>query len=241
MENNEQVSKYKRLKLVVSIIGIVLFLGICTTVIILIWPNFKTIINDPELLKAKIQSYGIYGILVFTALQILQVIVAFIPGEVIEISAGVLYGWFGGFLVAMVGIVIATAIIFFVLRKMGKPIANELFKGKQFKRFSKWDKHPRRDKVIFLIFLIPGLPKDIFVYAASFFNISLSRFLLITTIARIPSVITSTIAGNFILQGKYMIAAIIFLVTGAATVICYLLSEKIMNDIETKKQNKDKI
>lgn len=232
MENNDLNNKIKKRKLIINIVGLLVFLLICVVVTILIFPYIKNFLKDPIAFKEYIKENGFVGGCLFILVQILQIIVSVIPGEVVEIAGGISFGWFFGLLLCELGVAIGTIIIFIVCKKFGRSIIDIYLGEGKLKRFDKLDKNPKRDNIIFLLFLIPGLPKDMLIYACAFFDISLSRFLLISLIARIPSIITSTIAGELILQKNYASAVIIFIITGAIALMGYLLYEKKRKAVE---------
>lgn len=236
--NNNQV---KKTKLIINIISIIVFLLISLIVLIVIFPKLEIYINDPLLFKEFINEYGTISSIIFLVLQILQIIVSILPGEFIEIGAGITFGWFKGFILCEIGLFIGTAFIYFFSKKVGKPVVKAFIGERHFSKLEKLDNHPNRDKVLFIIFLIPGLPKDLISYVACFFNIGFWKFIFISLVARIPSVITSTIAGGYIIDGKYIEAIIVFIITGIISILCYLLSNKIMQKINENKINKNDI
>ena len=88
----------------------------------------------------------------------------------------------------------------------------------------KFFKDPKkRDPTIFLLFLIPGTPKDVLTYLTGLFPVHLGRYLLITTIARIPSVLSSTLGGSMLGQQEYKLAVLVFGVTLALTLAATLV------------------
>lgn len=219
----------------INSLGIALFLIVCIFICIYLSPYFETLLEKPDAIREIAEEKGIFAIPIFLILQILQIVIAIIPGEALEVGAGAAFGWFGGFLLSELGIVFGTGLIFFFTRKLGKRFVEIITDGKRLKRFEKLDKSPRRDRIIFLVFFIPGLPKDILTYAAAFFDIGLLKFLTITVIARIPSVISSTLAADFLINGNYITAAVIFIITAVISAFCFLLSEKILAKIEKAK------
>jgi len=236
MSRKTKANPPKQLSKTISIAGIVAFLIICATITVIAWPYMKGFINTPDAFPAFVQQNGLISILVYVALQVLQVVVAIIPGEFLEIAAGVAFGWFWGLLIAELGIALGTLIIFAVFRKLGKPLIHSMLGENKLAKLDRLNAHPKRDAIVFLIFLIPGLPKDLLTYAAAFFDMTVWRFLLLTLIARIPSIITSTIAGKSIIQKDYRTAIIIFLITSAIAILGFLFSEKIMLFIQEKRQ-----
>lgn len=132
-------------------------------------------------------------------LQLLQILIPILPGEPIEFLAGMCYGTIWGTILIFVGAFLSSLIIFYCVRKFGKDFIYSFFGKDKISNIenSKLFSNPERIEVILLIlFLIPGTPKDLFVYIAGLLPIRASRFLFISTFARFPSVISSTFAGS---------------------------------------------
>lgn len=190
-----------------------LLLTALITMIAVPWGNR---LKDPviqEQLKEWIDTQGVWGWFVLLGIQILQVIIAFIPGEPVEILAGVLFGAWGGLLLCMIGSVIASVVVFSITRTFGLPLLYRLFGWEKVERFAFFRDSQKVERAAFLLFLIPGTPKDLLTYVAGASKIRMSRFLLITTFARIPSILTGTIAGDTLLD-NWRLSAAIFLLTG---------------------------
>ncbi len=234
IEKEKTKLKTKRAMFAMNIGALLLFLGVCVFIAIKLMPLISSYSENPSLFTDYIKDNLFSGIFIFLGIQILQIVVAVIPGEFVEIAAGAVFGAVFGFLLSLLGVAVATAAIFFVTRKLGKPIVYAAFGEEKMKRFEKYGEHKRRDSIIFWLFFIPGIPKDILTYAAPFFGISLSRFLVITLIARIPSVLSSTIAASYAMQGNILAAAVIFAICGIVAVVGYFLSERIMKHLERK-------
>lgn len=209
----------KELSVKLNITGIVLFLLLCAAATFFSWPYISDFIQTPTAFPEFVKENVLISIFLYLAMQILQVVVALIPGEFLEVGAGLAFGWFGGFLMAQLGVALGTIIIFIVFRKLGKPLIMRYLGDDKLKKYEELNSNPKRDSTIFYVFLVPGIPKDLLTYAAAFFDISIGRFLALTLIARIPSIITSTYAGKSIIDGDLLTAAIIFVITGIIAVI----------------------
>jgi uncharacterized membrane protein YdjX (TVP38/TMEM64 family) len=236
-ESTPQKVQKNPIPLAVNIAGIVIFLLICAAITFFAWPQIKDFVSTPTAFPEYVKDHRVMSVFLYLAMQVLQVVVAVIPGEFLEIGAGLAFGWFGGLLVALLGVALGTAVIFVVFRKLGKPLIMSFLGDKGLDKLEHLNNNKRRDSIIFFVYFIPGLPKDLLTYAAAFFDISLWRFLLLTLIARIPSVLTSTIAGQSIIAKDYKTAIIIFAVTGVVAVLGFVFSEKIMSIIEKKKRD----
>lgn len=170
--------------------------------------------------KNEIAAMGFKGILMVLGLQILQIIVAVIPGQPMEIVAGMLYGTWGGMLLCLVGIFIGTTIIFFLVRRIGTGFMQLFFSKEKIDSIknSKIFRNPAKFEIIlFIMFVIPLLPKDIFIYLGGVSPVRPKRFLAIATFARIPGLFVTVYAGNKLSEGSFMITLIlvaVFLIVG---------------------------
>lgn len=167
-------------------------------------------------LEGWVEQAGIWGVGLLLLVQMAQILVAVIPGEPVEVVAGAMYGTFGGLAICLAGILIASAAIFAVVRHLGR---DRLSRTKLYPKLMEYDFLKNVQKLqamVFLLYLIPGTPKDILVYVCALTAISMRSFLAISTLARIPSVITSTMAGASFADGNHLLTLAIFIATGAA-------------------------
>ena len=91
----------------------------------------------------------------------------------------------------------------------------------------------------FILFLIPGLPKDIFLYLVPFLPIKFTSFLIISSIARIPSILSSTIVGKSLIDGNYLTSFIVFGIFAVLGVIGILFNDKIIKLFTKKSTNNE--
>ena len=159
--------------------------------------------------------------------QELQVVVAMIPGEPVEILAGLLYGPLWGTLSCMLGILIGSLIVYFLVRRLGMPIVSIFMDPDKFQNLWLLKDERRFERISFLLFFIPGTPKDLLTWAAGFVRINPLRFFLIATVARLPSILSSTLAGASLISGDFLTTVIIFAVTGCVSLIGVLLHKKL--------------
>jgi len=147
----------------------------------------------------------------------LQVIVAFIPGEPIEILAGYIFGAWGGMLLCLLGSALGSILIILTVRKLGMKFVTLFVEREQFENLKFFRDAKKRDLTIFIVFLIPGTPKDILTYLSGLVPMHMRKFILITSVARIPSIITSTMGGNMLGRQEYKIAILVFGITAVLT------------------------
>ena len=167
-----------------------------------------------EGLRDYIRSFGSAGWIVFLVLQILQVFIALIPGELLETVAGFAFGPIAGTLLCYAGIAIASSLVFMLTRKFGVKLVEIFVSIEKINQMRFLNTEKKRDLLIFLAFFIPGTPKDLLTYFVGLTEIRLGTFLALSLIARIPSVITSTFGGHLLGEGEYILAIVVYAVTG---------------------------
>lgn len=217
----------------ISIICLLIITAI--TLIIIYLPNIYKLIDkdNQDNLINKIRSKGIKGWFIFLLIQILQVVISFIPGEPVEVIGGVIYGAFGGLLTCMLGCLIGSMIVYFLSLKIGKSFIKLFVKEKDFNEVKFLKNEKRVEELVFIFYFIPGTPKDIITYLAPYTKIKPLKFFLISTFARIPSIITSTWAGSSISKNNWGLTIGVFLGTFLIALLGLLIRQKIF----TKKEN----
>jgi uncharacterized membrane protein YdjX (TVP38/TMEM64 family) len=143
-------------------------------------------------------------------------VIAAIPGELIQVAGGFVFGTFGGFVYSVVGITIGTAIAFFIARLLGFGIVRAFVDERKIGKMQTLINSPKAEAVTFFLFLLPGMPKDILVYLAGLTPMKPLQFFLITMSARIPALWASNFFGAN-LQKKNWLPLI--LVTAAVCIV----------------------
>lgn len=213
--------KHKKI-IIISLISIV----IMAIISLLLYCPLENLLNDPTILKQQLDKFGNWGKLFLALIMSLQIVLVFLPGEIIEVASGYCYGTFEGMIICLLGAIIGTIIIYSIVNKYGIKLVNKFFDSNQINEISFLKKEKHLKVIIFIIFFIPGTPKDILTYLAPFTKISLSSFILITTIARIPSIITSTIGGNALFNQDYHFTLLVFIITAVISMIGLLCYKK---------------
>ncbi|MBQ1262787.1 MAG: TVP38/TMEM64 family protein, partial [Oscillospiraceae bacterium] len=172
-------------------------------------------------------SFGVLGRLVFVGIVILQVVIALIPGEPFEIAAGYAFGSIEGTLLCLAAIAIGSLIIFALVRKFGVKLVELFFPLEKINSLKFLKNKQRFNTIYFIVMCLPGTPKDLLSYFAGLTDMKLSTWLLISTVARIPSVITSTIGGSALGSEQYLFAIIAFALTLALSGAGLIIYKKI--------------
>ena len=203
----------KRLKKIV----IILVLALCIGLVIYLFPIIKNIAT-PEgqaEFKEMIKQSGIKGVLILFGLELAQVLLVILPGEPLEIIAGMCYGGLWGTIFLLISVFIITTIIFYTVRKFGREFIYHAFDKEKVEKLekSKWFKNPKNiEYVLVILFMIPGTAKDLLVYIGGLLPIKPIKFILISTFARFPSIISSTLAGSSIIEGRWIMMLIVYVV-----------------------------
>jgi len=192
-----------------------------------LWDLFQ----DRPHLKKVLKSFGPYSPLVFILLQILQVVIAPIPGEATELLGGYLFGVWAGMLYSMIGLILGSFLAFSMARIFEKR-AVERFVSPELRR--KFDYLVGHEGVIlsFLLFLIPGFPKDALCYILGLTPMRLGIFLIISSIGRIPGTLMATLQGAKAFEHQYKTFLILSGISALIILVFYVYHEKIHRRIK---------
>ena len=227
--------KGKILKIILTIASVFLFIGL----IVYLWPTMKGIAT-PEgrlIFQEKLNSMGMGKFWVMLALQCAQILLVVLPGEPLEVLSGMCFGAFWGTVFILGTVFATTSLIFYMVRKYGKSYLEQFFKKEKIEKIehSKFFKNPKNiELVMTILFIIPGTPKDLLVYLGGLLPIKPSRFVLISTFARFPSVISSTLVGANILNGNVKMIILIYLITFLVAALMIFLVNKFDKNKITK-------
>ncbi len=175
------------------------------------WPWVWQVFHDPQAFRDWLKQWGPWSPAVFVLLQTLQVVVFAIPGEVTQIAAGWLFGFGLGSLLSVTGIVIGSAIAFGLTRWLGVQFVHRIAGPQTVAKFDQLMASPKFIGSLFLLFLIPGIPKDILCYVAGLSRLKFVPFLLISSVARLPGIFGSSLMGKAVFEKDW------FLLAGIAT------------------------
>lgn len=183
-------------------------------------------LHHPKTLKKIITGYGAYGPLVYVLIQVAQVVVAPIPGGAIEFLGGYLFGVKVGFFYSMVGLFFGSWLAF-GLARIFERVAVEKFVSPETRK--KFDYLIGHEGVIlsFILFLIPGFPKDALCYILGLTSMHLGIFLLISTFGRIPGTLMACLQGGKAFDHQYITFFILFAVSCVILLVFYVYHEEI--------------
>lgn len=239
---NEIKAKLDIKKILKSSIPLIIIIAVMAALTVVLWPYLKPLATPEgrEEFKNWAQNLGFGGWLVTLGIQLLQIFVAFIPGEPVEIMLGVVWGPVGGMLTCLLGIFIGTTIIYFLARKLGMSFIRKVVGTDDLTKYKFLKDKNKVELTIFILFFIPGTPKDALTYIAPIAPIHPVKYILIATFARIPSIITSTLLGDSVAEGNYVLAIVVFAITAIISVLGIVFGNKYIERRRKKKEEAER-
>lgn len=186
--------------------------------------------SEPDAFRQWVDGHGIGGRLAFIGMVVMQVVIAVIPGEPFELAAGYAFGAVEGTFLCILASTLGSLVVFFAVRKFGMRLVRLFFPPEKIEGLHFLKTSPKRDFLFLIIFMIPGTPKDLLCYFAGLTDLKWQYWLLICSVGRIPSLVTSTLGGDALGTRNYFTAIVVFAVTlalsGAGLLIYRLICKK---------------
>ncbi|MBP5662594.1 MAG: TVP38/TMEM64 family protein [Clostridia bacterium] len=229
----------KKIGTLLLITGILVMLGLC----LLIGRPLIRYAREPELFRAFMTRHGFWAYFLFVLAVVFQVIFAFIPGEPFELLAGYAFGTVPGTLLCLLGSALGSTIVFFLTRRFGVKFVELFFSMDKIRSMRFLNNKKEMYAITFLLFFIPGTPKDLLSYVAGLTPIRFLPYLLISTAAKIPSIVSSCMGGNAVGNKSYFYAAIVLTATALLSVTGIFIYRRIharkSKEKETDFENKN--
>lgn len=165
-----------------------------------------------------LNSLGPLSFIGFIVMQASQVVISPIPGEVTGFIGGFLYGKFLGIILSTVGLILGSWIAFSLSRYFGRPFVEKFVRKETMDRYD-YLLHHKGAFLVFLLFLIPGFPKDYLCYILGLGHLGTKEFLLISTVGRFLGTALLTLGGDYIRHQQYYR---FFVLSGLAIIIIML-------------------
>lgn len=209
VKENSSLKHKKKISLMIFSVVLIVF-GLAT------WFIGKPMINfvsEPEKFRAWVEDKGVWGNITFVIMNFIQVVVALIPGEPLEMGAGYAFGVIEGTLLCVIATTLGSLVVFLLVKTLGIRFVELFFDTRKIRELEIIKNARKRNLLIFLLFFLPGTPKDLITYFMGLIDIKIWHFILLSSIARLPSIITSTISGGAIGGKDYIFAIIVLAVT----------------------------
>jgi uncharacterized membrane protein YdjX (TVP38/TMEM64 family) len=186
-----------------TIIGLAIFGVVIASIIYLLFPlGLVKFFTDRQYLLHFIKEHRAYAVFIFIGLQLLQVVAAPVPGEVTGFVGGIFFGPFWGVVFSTIGLTLGSWLAFSLARLAGRPLVEKVVSPETIKRYDYVMKH-KGLFLAFLMFLIPGFPKDYMCYLLGLGHMGQRDFLIVSTSGRLLGTVLLTIEGSFFRQKRY--------------------------------------
>ena len=202
-------------KKALSLVILALFLLFCAAAGWFIGRPMVRFAAEPEQFRAWVEGYGPWGGLLYAAMVFLQVLVALIPGEPLEICGGYAFGAVAGTLWCLLGATAGSLLVFWLVRRFGRGMVELFFSREKVENLRFLRSSPRRDLLLLLLFMLPGTPKDLLCYFAGLTDLPWRKWLLICSLGRLPAIVTSAVGGGALGTENYGGAVWVFAATAA--------------------------
>ena len=195
--------------------------------------------SDRDGMIKTVNDLGPLAPLAYIVLQILQTVVAPIPGNLVGGIGGFLFGWWG-ILWTTIGATIGASLVFWISRKFGRGFVEKFVKKESLEKFDFVLNSRRASVILFAIFLIPGLPDDVVCYLAGLTKVPLKKLILIFAVGRLPAVIGNNYIGMGLGSGDYTLVAIFSVVAVLLLAVIYWQQDAIMRILSHQYRTKDR-
>lgn len=233
MDTQSNNTAYTRRRKWLAGISLAIAVILALLVTLFVWKWLSSFSQDD--FRDYIRSFGALGWLVLLGLQFLQVFIALIPGELLETAAGYAFGPVLGTVLCYVGVAAASSLVFLLTQRFGVRLVEIFISREKINELRFINTERKRNMLIFLLFFIPGTPKDLFTYFVGLTDMKLGSFLVISLIARIPSVLSSTFGGHLLGEGQYWGAVLLYGITGLASLAGLFIYNRILRRRQQKK------
>ena len=227
------------IKMVRKTIAIVLFILLFIAFIKLL-PTFLNLLTKEGRIEFenKINAFGFKGATIITGLEILKIILIFLPGEPIELIAGMCYGPIIGLLIIYIGIIISNILIISLVKKYGKKLVNDIVSEEKISKIENFitRNSKRSELALFVLYFLPALPKDFITYVASLLPISKKKVILVSIFGRFPAVFSSVLVGSKILDGDIKSIILIYVITYIISAVIATVFEKFSKEKREEKK-----
>lgn len=211
MRRKPELSRKQQKRL--AALAVALLIVFSAAIIVFVGVPLLRFARQPEQFRAWVDQRGFCGRLAFIGMVVLQILVAIIPGEPLEIAAGYAFGALEGTLLCLLAGALGSVAVFFLVRRYGVRLVEVFFSQEKLHSLRFLKSSPARNLLFLIVFMIPGTPKDLLCYFAGLTDLPFGVWLLICSLGRLPSIVTSTIGGSALGTKQYVFAAAVFAAT----------------------------
>ena len=221
---------------IIAVVAVILLIAIYVIWDLLNNGPLTSFLNNKDAIISWVEGHGFLGPLAFIFLQVLQIVLAPIPGQIVGGVGGFLFSWWG-VLWTCIGTAIGGFIVFWLSRKFGRPLVEKIVKKDSLDKFD-FIFSNNTSFILFVIFLIPGLPDDIICYLAGLTKISLKKLVALFVVGRLPAIIITNYLGFGIGEENLTPVIVISIIIAIVLALIVWQREKIINFLKKLQQNK---
>lgn len=202
-----------------NLAGVILFLIVALILGILVSKPLGKFLTDPSEFQAFAKDQPVFAAIAMVGIMCLQIVIAVIPGEPVQLAAGYAFGSIWGTILALGGSALGSAIVFLLVKRYGRVVVDLFFSQEQLDKVDFIHDSKRLNLLVFILMFIPGTPKDLITYVIGLTPMKLSTWLLISIPARTPALLASTIAGASFGSGDHKVTIIVIAITGVLALL----------------------
>lgn len=219
----------------ISILKLVLLTAIIIIVPLYVYFFQRDLISEfrnYEEIVRKLRGYGIWSVFIYMLAQTVQIVISVLPGQVFQFAAGAVFGFLPGLLISIAGAAIGATVTYYLARFLGRDTMHLLFGEERVQHYVERLNSERAYVIVFLIYLIPGLPKDLVCYVAGVSEMKYKAFLLLSTVGRIPGMCGSLLFGHMFIQENYTGMVVVGVVVVVILILCLIFREKLRSLVD---------
>lgn len=182
----------------VNLLSIIILIVVLALITLLFGDTLIEMVKDPEAFRGRTDGMGLLGYLLFISLTALQVVLAVLPGQLFTLAGSYCFGAFFGTVLTVIGTLIGSTVAFLLSRIFGLRAVTSFYSEEKLKNLFFLKESKRQDFFTLIIFLIPGIPKDMVTYFMGLTQTKLPKFLLISMIGRLPSILLTVLSATAI-------------------------------------------
>ena len=239
MEKGERGKRIRTISAILKISALLIILVGIPAYLLIFHRDLITQLKSFDHVTSILRSYKTAGALVYLAAQVLQIVISILPGQVFQIAAGYLFGFPYGLLLSVAGVLAGTTITYYLAKFLGTDVMAWILGSDKMKRFVSMLNSERAYIIIFLIYLIPGMPKDLICYAAGISSVDFRRFLLISTVGRTPAMCGSLLFGALYRRGNYGLMITLATIITVIAAVCFFRRKQLSDLLKRFNTNQD--
>lgn len=225
--------KYSKKKAITLLSAIVL-LALLLTALAVMFINRE--FSDTDTFQQIVSENYLLGVIIMIVICAVQVILAFIPGELLEIASGYAFGAWAGAAYCLAGITLGSIAAIALARRFGRRFVEAFYPPEKLDSLPILNNNKKRNIFVAILFLIPGTPKDLFTYIIGLTQMKVGTYILIASVARFPSIIMSTLSGGALGDESFIHAIIFLAVSAILSISGYLIYNKIFHRKDKNKK-----